>query len=384
MIYVLAFLMNMVTGLMICSNPLVSINRLGASIFALGAMGSLASGAYSIGCAFAGRLADRWGAKKMMALGCAIILCLYPMIILVRELWQMFVFVIVSPLAGALFWPALMKHVGEEENKEDLQARVGGFNMAWSAGIMIGPFLGGRLYPIDYRLAYFLSAGLILLALVITLLSPRGMEESPLRPPPETTVAARDPCVKWFIYIGWLANFSAWFSISSAESLFPKLALTLSVGPKALGALLACVGLGQFLMFALLRKTDRWHYNLPLLISFQVLGMISLIIFKFTSAVPLFAAAFFLLGLCAGLCYFSSLFYSLYRQEEKGQKSGFHEAILAAAVSIGPLSGGALARFYGLRTPYVACFVLFAISIAAQITLMKARTPKSCPGFERE
>jgi MFS family permease len=381
MIYVLAFLMNMVTGLMIFSNPMVAISRLNASIFALGAMGSLASGTYAIGCAFAGRLADRWGAKKMMALGCAIIFCLYPGIIMIRELWQMFVFIVISPLAGALFWPALMKWVGEEEGKASLQARVGGFNMAWSAGVMIGPFLAGRLYPIDYRFAYFLAAGLVLLTLLILLLSSRSKKTRPLRPAPEEKISAYDPCVKWFIYIGWMANFAAWFSISSAESLFPKLALSLGVEPKILGALLACVGGGQFLMFALLSKTARWHYNLPLLIAFQILGMISLVIFRFNTAVPLFGLAFLMLGLCAGLCYFSSLFYSLYRQEEKGRKSGFHEAILAAAVSIGPLSGGALARVHGLRAPYAVCFVLFAISIAAQIALKTVKTDRARPAL---
>jgi len=383
MIYILPFLMNMATGLLIVSNPLIAINHLSASIFSLGAMGFLASGTYSLGCAFAGRLADRWGAKKMMALGCAILLCLYPGILLVSKLWHLFVFVVVSPIAGALFWPALMKRVGEEERKESLQARVGGFNMAWSAGIMVGPFLGGRLYPIDYHYAYYLASGLTLLTLIVILLSPRTMIRAAAGAGPEEIPAAPDPSRCLFIYIGWLANFAAWFSISSAESLFPKLALDLQVEPKALGALVACVGLGQFLMFALLRKTDRWHYRLPLLILFQVLGMAALLVFIVNRSVPLFGAAFFTLGLCGGFCYFSSLYYSLYRQEQKGRKSGFHESILAAAFSLGPLSGGALARWleptagWALRAPYALCFILFAASIAAQIAVKRANADRA-------
>jgi len=381
MIYVLSFLMNMVTGLMIFSNPLLAINRLDASIFALGALGSVASGTYSIGCAFAGRLADRWGAKRMMALGCVILFFVYPGILLVRELWQLFMFVIISPLSGALFWPALMKQVGEAEGKESLQARVGGFNMAWSAGIMAGPFLGGRLYPIDYRLAYYIASALCLTTLMLVLTSGRKRIERAKEIRPAAEPVPTNPCLKRFIYIGWLANFAAWFSISSAEALFPKLALTLGVQPKALGTLLALVGFGQFLMFALLRKTDRWHYNLPLLVGFQAVGMLALLVFTLNCSLPLFGIAFLTMGLCSGLCYFSSLFYSLYQQKGKGQKSGFHESILASAVSLGPLSGGALARVCGLRAPYVVCFGISAVSLAVQYVLAKRWkiSRKSCP-----
>ncbi len=377
MIYVLPFLMNMATGLLVVSNPLVAINKLSASIFSLGAMGFLASGTYSLGCAFAGRLADRWGAKRMMALGCAVLLCIYPGIIMVRELWHLFVFIVVSPLAGALFWPALMMRVGKEERKEGLQARVGGFNMAWSAGIMVGPFLGGRLYTLDYHYAYYLASGLTLLTLIVILLSPgKGAAAAAV---PERVPEPPDPSRRRFIYIGWTANFVAWFSISSAESLFPKLALDLGVEPKALGALLACVGLGQFLMFAILRKTDRWHYRLSPLVLFQALGMGALLIFFANRWVPLFGAAFLALGLCAGFCYFSSLYYSLHRQEEKGRTSGFHESILAAAISVGPLIGGTLARSHGLRAPYVVCFIVFAVGIAGEVAMKTLRAGRPLP-----
>ncbi len=51
MIYVIAFLMNITTGLVLLSNPLVALDRFHANALMLGILGSGPAVVYALGCA---------------------------------------------------------------------------------------------------------------------------------------------------------------------------------------------------------------------------------------------------------------------------------------------------------------------------------------------
>jgi len=79
-----------------------------------------------------------------------------------------------------------------------------------------------------------------------------------------------------------------------------------------------------------------------------------------SSVPPLFAAAFFGVGLCSSLTYNSSLYYSVHLVTRKGKGAGIHETIVGCGALCGPLLGGIAAQYAGLRAPYILCAALLA------------------------
>lgn len=362
MIYLLAFFMNFSNGLFLLSTPLVAINELQASVLTLGFLGTAGAATYSLSCACGGFWAERHGRTRIMPLGCAFIIMADCSILWVDRTWHLFFIVVLASFGAGLFWPSLMKWMGEKGEHEGLGKRVGAFNIAWSAGIMLGPLVGGRLYTIDYRWPYLLGAVtvscvlLVLLRLHHTLTMERTTPETPAAAKPEGDIRS-------FIYIAWAANFAIWFTIGATENLFPKLAVSLGISAGSLGNMMGLVGFGQMLMFLLLRHIKGWHFKFWPILLVQIGCAAGAAVFLTSTSQLLFGIGFLIIGLAGGVTYFSSLFYSLYHHERRGVKSGLHESILAAGIGLGPIAGGVAATMWGLRAPYTVCLVLILSAV---------------------
>ena len=373
MIYLLAFLMNITTGLTIFSNPLLALEKLHFNVFQLGVLGTVAAGTYAISCLGSGHLIDRIGFRKLIGGSCIFLMVIFILLSQVRYPWQLFLLVAAGGMGTACFWPSMMRWVGEEERGEELRIRIGNFNLALMAGVMVGPLIGGLIFPLDYRFPYLLAALLALIVPLLFFLLSRDRRKGRKMSPPIAGDGNSEPAplCPGFIYVGWLANFASWFAIGSAEALFPKLALQLEISKMSLGILISLIPVGQIIIFAWLRKKGGWHYNFRLLVIYQLLGAVGMALFFIASSGWLFAAAFLLTGFCGGMTYFSSLFYSLYRQKGKGRKSGVHEAFLGLGVALGPLGGGLIAIGGHLRAPYLLNIGVFLLAIIAQGVILK-------------
>ncbi len=373
MLYLFAFLMNVTTGLMIISQPLFGIERLNVSIVVLGSLGTVSAGIYTLGCAGSGFLVDRIGFRKMLVASCLILLAAYSSIFLVTRTWHLFLLVAGCGLGASAFWPSMMRWLGEDERSKHLRKRAGNYNISVISGVMVGPLIGGFLFHLDYRYPFILAASVVVLILALLLIEwnvRRSKKTAAVREVIDREDTESDRPVKGFIYLGWLANFASWFAIGSSQVLFPKLALTLKIDEQVLGVLIALIAFGEIVVFTVLRKSHRWHYNFPLLVLFQFIGVGGLIVLTLSNSVPVFAGAFLLVGFAGGMTYFSSLYYSIHRQEGKGKKSGFHEAFLGLGIALGPIGGGLASRVWGLRAPYLLAAGVYTVAILGQVFLL--------------
>jgi MFS family permease len=101
------------------------------------------------------------------------------------------------------------------------------------------------------------------------------------------------------------------------------------------------------------------------------MGAAGLLLISFFSPPLVFASSFILIGLCASMTYFSSLYYSVRLLKRKGKGTGLHESILGSGVVLGPLLGGTAALSAGLRAPYILCLVVLAMVIIIELSLIK-------------
>lgn len=372
MIYAIAFLMSITTGLLIISNPVLALERFHANALMLGVLGSGPSIIYAIGCAGSGFWTDRIGFRKMIVLACSIVFLAFSSIFLVDRFRHLVILTMGAALGASFFWPAMIRWLGEEGRGDRLRVRVGNYNIALIGGVMVGPLIGGMMMSANYRLPYLAGAGLIVVMLVILAVR-RGKDNVGGDALNISREEGEERSVPGFVYIGWAANFAAWFAIGGSQSLFPELAKSLPVviGDSFLGVLFSLIAGGEIAVFLILRKTSRWHYNYRFLFLFQLLGIGGLLILALNSHPALFLLAFLGIGFAGGMTYFSSIFYSIHKQDGKGRKSGFHESFLGLGVALGPITGGLAVREFGLRSPYILAIVVYIASIIVQLLFLK-------------
>lgn len=372
MITVVPFWMDLSASVFYLAAPLVLID-LGGNPIELGLIGTITASVHMIVANLAGRLSDRFGRRALMVAGPLIfgISCL-----LMTQTGNVKGVLALAALNGfsmAIFWPAFQAWVAESQNGSGLAKNIGTFNMSWTTSHLIGPTMSGYFFSLYARLPFWFAAALAFALFLVmrasaTERSPRpGKGTGPL--PSKEGGTAQE---KKFLYAIWVANFASWFILGNVRYQFPKLAWELDMSPFAIGLLMSCLGLAQFLGFFFLRGSVRWHFNRFYLLGAQVLAAAALLLIIFVHQHLSFASAFILIGLCASLTYYSSLYYTVRLIKKKGKGTGLHESILGSGVVLGPILGGIMAHSVGLRAPYILCLGVLATVIVIELSLIKS------------
>ena len=133
------------------------------------------------------------------------------------------------------------------------------------------------------------------------------------------------------------------------------------------GIFLAGVYLFQTLTFASLGAWKGWHFRAWPLLAAQAVSLLALIVLGRLHSLPLIWATAPAIGLGLGFSYSSSIFYSLYRQDDPGRSTGAHEALLGTGTFVLPLAGGWAAQLSGsLLAPYALCAIALASAMGAE------------------
>lgn len=322
-----------------------------------------------------GKLSDRVERRRMLYAGC---LLLGTVSIGLPFCHKKIHLLLIFPWIGiglSLFWPAYEAWLAEREGEGKLLQRVMLFNLFWSIGITLGPAVSGYLYQDANPFRLFYLAGAVgLLTFVIILFS---KSNSPL----QTTKEQSDPIQTLFplpvvrrlyLNVARCANFASWFTLGVLRSLAPKLTKEMGMLPTTFGNLMLILGGVQTLTFLFLGTgfSTRWHYRLSPLLIVQGLAILSFVVIWRVQHTALWICAFAVIGVAAAFSYFGSLYYGLDRQIDKGNKSGWHEAILGTGSLLGPLLGGIAADSkLGPQSPYLICAVVIMIAIGVEIVI---------------
>lgn len=315
-----------------------------------------------------GRLSDRLGRRILVVMGPLIFSISSFLATQATEVGHILVLAGFNGLGMAIFWPSFQAWVADSQTGSNLARNIGSFNMSWTAANLLGPTLSGILFTLHTRVP-FLVAGVLSFMLFFVLRASIGDRvPQPVKEKSVDFQGAEDPvCGKTFLYAIWIANFASWFILGNLRYQFPKLARDMAMSPSTIGLLLSCVGFSQFLGFFLLRGSARWHFKKSFLLGAQLLGGAGLLLISFFSRPLVFASSFILIGLCASLTYYSSLYYSICLLKRKGKGTGLHESILGSGVVLGPLLGGIVAYSGGLRAPYALCLAVLLGAIVVEL-----------------
>src|SRR5205085_9699755 len=96
-----------------------------------------------------GRLADRWGGRRMMLTGLPLVACVLPVINLTWSYPSTIAFFVLNTMAVSLvITPSLtfMAEAVSSAGAGSFGVGYGLYNMAWGAGLLSGPAIAGFVY----------------------------------------------------------------------------------------------------------------------------------------------------------------------------------------------------------------------------------------------
>ena len=288
-------------------------------------------------------------------------------------------------ISMALFWPAYEAWLAEREGEGQLIHRVMLFNLFWSIGVTLGPAFSSYLYGDANPFRPFYLAGVLCLLTLGTIIAnslrasdiPQTDSSPEITTEPPETLYPPQPVRTMHLNLARCANFTSWFLLGVLRRLAPKLTKEMGMLPSTFGNLMLTLGGMQTLAFLVLGTgySTRWHYRFGPILIVQLLAVISFLgIWKIQHTL-LWVFAFGVIGVSAAFTYFISLYYGLDRHVDKGNKSGWHEAILGVGILLGPLLGGISAdSLWGTQSPYLLCAAAVVITILVEIFIVSKNT----------
>lgn len=382
-----SFLMDLASGILTLSVPLTAV-YLGAPVITLGLLGAVQRIGYMLVGILAGTMSDRWGRKRLVVTSSSLLILLYVGMALTRSLTGFLFWVLLSGFTTGLFWSPMQAWTADMTASGNLNRSVSRFNVAWSAGYLVGTLVAGAVFSL-HPSAPFWAAALAcaaILSIVVRLPAPAGEPATPSpeagheRPTaasqqPERTAEPQDepPVHQFFRMASRMAVFVSFFLVGTINNLFPKLGDAEGFSPFLIGALLTGVSAARTLSFLWLGRWEGWQYREGLLVAFVLLAGTSTALIGWVSGPFAYLAALLLVGVGQGFMYMSSLFYALNTSVGRGRNSGWHEFSVNAGAMIGALSVGVVGELLGVRAPFVAGLVV-AGAVAAGILSIRRWT----------
>jgi MFS family permease len=340
---------------------------LGASSSTLGLLGGAQFFLYVFVCIVSGHLSDRLGRRAMTVCASAVCLVSWAGMVLATSVWQLLPLAVLSGTGLALLWPPVEAWLADlaGDSVRLLNRNIGLFNVAWTAGLMVGPLVAGQLWQSYGEGVFLIAGGTALICLIVALLTPTAPPAREHVAPPSHVPPRR---VQWFLLMAWFAMAAAVFARGMLGACFPKLATELGFSPVLLGRLLFVLAAGQGVAFFVTRVTTGWQYKLWALFVPPVLGGLALLAAAYTNSPLAFAASFAVVGAALGVSYMCGITYALQAGPEgRGRRVGLHEGIMGVGLATGPIVGGLAGDYAGLHAPFLSGVAVFALGLLAQL-----------------
>ncbi|MCG9132100.1 MFS transporter [Candidatus Poribacteria bacterium] len=374
----------------ILTNTSFYTSYLGLSSTFLGVLMAVTTAFFAVLAIPFGRLSDRIDRRYALYAACLVLGAVSVGLPRCRNSMHLMLIFPGIGISMALFWPAYEAWLAEREGGGKLIQRVMLFNLFWSTGITLGPAFSSYLYGDANPFKPFYLAGVMVLLTLGTIIANSWQTSGVLKTDSASevneesieTLYPPQPVRTSYLNIARCANFTSWFTLGVLRRLAPKLTKEMGMIPSTFGNLMLTLGGMQTMAFLILGSgySTRWHYRFAPMLIVQLLAAFSFLGIWRLQHTLLWTAAFGVVGVSAAFTYFSSLYYGLDRHVDKGNKSGWHEAILGLGILLGPLLGGILADSrFGTQSPYLLCAGATVIAILVEIFIV-SKMPKPSGG----
>lgn len=213
-----------ITGLVL---PLYA-SDLGASYTEIGLLGAAYVVFNVVFSPMAGRFADRRGRKTPLAIGLILVFCSFVLYPAVKAVWWLLVVRLLQGAAEAPVWINAQASAADYSKSRHRGRAMGIYGVSWSAGLVIGPLVGGYLYKsMGANWTFILGAATALAATLIILAT--SLPRPKIMAKRVKFGELAPPCILGFVYVGVVAVI---FTI------FPVYAYQLGISAAGVGLLI--------------------------------------------------------------------------------------------------------------------------------------------------
>ena len=366
-----AFIAN--TGIGILNFSLVFYMRdvFNSTAAGIGLFSSIWAFSYFIGCFTLHKLSRKIGAHRSIAAAALGMVFVVVAMLFSTSVMLMFALYSLFGFITALFWPPLMGWISEGLEGPELNRMMGFFNLSWSTGLVISPFLGGLLLESNLSYPLVFAAGLYGLLTIALVLVPILFSSIVLQGAGNKGNISVSDSSTSLRYVAWLGNFTGYIIFGVLLFVFPLFAREeLRFTESSIGLLLLFRALFSTFIFVLAGKISWWHFNKAYMLIMQLLMVVFALFIPHTKSWVSFAAALSLFGIIFAGGYSSSIFHGVSGSIHREKRMAIHEAVLTVGVILGAIGGGEIYQHWGMTAAFQSAAVAATFILIFQIVIL--------------
>jgi len=295
-------------------------------------------------------------------------------------LWIILVLSFLLGCVNALNVPALQAFLSEIVKREHLASAIAMNSAIYNVSRVIGPALAGMLIASTGSGAAFLVNGFSFLAVLISLVSMKGMEKKPVynicRNPlldirDGLSYAWKHPVIRTSIFSIAIISIFAWSYVTMLPVIAKK---TFGMGASGMGYLYGISGVGSVVGTVLVSIYSRKVDRLLFIAGGSILFALALIGFTFTTRLPVALLFLFFggFGLVSAVSTISATIQGVVDDRFRGRVMSLYMMIFMGFMPIGNLQIGYLSEHFG--TGFAIRFGCLVTIVAAVVLVVASRS----------
>ncbi len=336
----------------------------------VGLIAALFSTAYFVGCfvfrPFSRLLLPRFSLLLSVALNAGFVMG----ILLSRRVAYVAVFNALFGFGVSLFWPPIMGWLSIGLEGKELGRALGRFNLSWSVGLIVSPYLAGLLterdarLPLEFGIGLFATISLLVVTGSVLIRKVRNDRHREPHPRLGPTVKDASSILRFPACIGLVG---AYIVMGIFSVVFPMHARTrLGLAESTIGLLLLLRAVATTLGFMVVGRIEIWHHRSAPMIGVQVLLAGGCLVLGFFDGVAAYLILFPAVGALIALAYSQSVFHGVSGSPQRAKRMAIHEALLVAGVVFGSSGGGFLYQTASVGTMYFVAAALLGAAALSQ------------------
>jgi DHA1 family multidrug resistance protein-like MFS transporter len=328
----------------------------------------------------AGALSDLFGFRRLMMAG-ALVKATGPFLYLLALSWPVLLAVrFYHGLATALYAPPASALVAKVYPYERGQ-RLGLYNAAENAGVVLGPMLGGVVLTLtvtNYSLSFSICGVIGVLALLVMTRIPRDeVTNAPVAPDSgqrrqlgpalrSLAVGVREIIADPAIRLISLIEAMLWVGIGSVQAYLPLYALTIHLPTWQIGLIAGAQGIASVISRPIMgQRSDRLSSRKPLIVAGSLLCIGTLVAIPYSAGFLVLLALSIVFGLGTGIVTPSTMAMigDLVTKGNYGSAMGVFGSLWDAGHATGPIVFGFLLVALGYRTSWLIMALVMVIAL---------------------
>ncbi|HYV26572.1 MAG TPA: MFS transporter [Candidatus Eisenbacteria bacterium] len=321
------------------------------------------------GSFWAGQFAQRSGCFTSVKLGLAISILALLVGTQIDSAGGQIAVMAFTVLGVCFTWPALEALVSDGEPPDSLPRMIGIYNVVWAATAALANFTGGAMLDkLGLKSLFWVPIAIQIVQLGLTILLQRKSREFDLErslsgklvagsPRAQITAESHGLAIstemssrnqdepRKFLRMAWLANPFAYIAINTLVAVIPGIAGKFGLSTMAAGFCCSIWCFARLGAFWWLWHWRGWHYRFRWLLAAYLAFVFTFATLVLAPNLAVLVLAQIIFGVAVGLIYYSSLFYSMDRTENRAQQGGIHEAAIGLGNFAGPAVGAASLHF---------------------------------------